>query len=128
MFAAPTPDVDPLCRLSVIKQVQVCSSVLTSTQFDEEVDYVPDIDEVSTTCAKKKVVLAKSAEKSHFEEWMIQCVAISSEFEIPVTYYLSRGYSSHKVFVFIPSPGSSNEEKASMIVESLGVNVRNVHE
>ena len=81
------------------ERIQTCTSVLSSPHFDDEIDYVPNLSNSPKDCNKYEVALSKD-EFGKYEEWMMQCVAVSSETDLPIIFYLSRGYSPHKVFLF----------------------------
>ena len=107
---------------------------MNSSYFEDKMRFLPDGRNVKDKCEKRQVLpeenrlrrkgrtmrLLMKKSTSH-EEWMMACVTHRKEDNTKVEYYLSRAYSSSKLFVY-----AVDKVTGDMILENLGIRVRNV--
>lgn len=124
-FPAPTPDTDPLCRLTDANKLRLCASVYASRTFRrEKVNFEPTTDNVDVECVTKEIrvvspetnrcgLIAWRIRKNFnpfriYKEWMIGCRA-TTEQGVPIISYVCRAHFQNSVFVFKPSDSNEDE-------------------
>lgn len=125
-FTAKNQSDDPVCKLNHHERLRVCTTVLNSTYFYGELQFVPMykyIDE--TECARRRISFQndrarlQTLGKPAYVEWMISCKPKQYYASYQAEYFLSRVYDSNtEVFVY------RRNDDSEIILENLFGNVR----
>jgi len=111
MFAVEKAQNDPICRLSNVGKLRLCTALFSSFPYVEKVKFVPSMDSVETECRKREIKFFTDVQwNEHFTgtsfyEWMIVCKALVIKSGKWMDFYVSRGYGPNRIFVYKLSRG-----------------------
>jgi len=93
---------DPICSLPLATKLRICTSILSSARFRDELEFVPIEENVQNTCSMHDVFLyglsrrgGNLFESEGLSEWMFSCAAKKAgNIFRPINLYVSRSYEN----------------------------------
>ena len=105
MFVVEKAEDDPICQLSDLEKLRLCTVLFSSARYRGRVKFIPTLDSVDVNCEKREIRFFIDVHRHHvndtfYHEWMIACKGITLKSGKWIDLYVSRGYGPNRIFVY----------------------------